>query len=698
VKPSKNILHDKGVQIEGLTIKTKLILSVLPVVLVSLIILTYVTTVLNQRVILEKSNEEMTAILSDYTSRVSGGLDTIWTETSDLAEFVGSTYTTTKIDSYEEAITRIIKSNNKILGSGLWFEPTAYDISSKYYGVYWYKPLSDKGVWDDGKVEKTLEYSNATYDYFNQGYYSNARNAEIGTTVMTEPYYDETTGFVMITCSSPIYSKNNRFIGCVTIDIMCDYIETFFDEIQIGNTGRMLLLDGNYNYLYHPDYDNAIKQGINLHDTKDMGTEVEVKDFGETLVTIDDTPTLLYWMRVPNTTWKIGLLIDRAEVLADSEQLILAGFIICIASVIICAVMIFVHAYYFTRAAKSIAESMYDLAEGNFHKINKYANKKDEFGVMIKSTNLLVEKLFATTDDINKVTQTVVDATTELSNEYVVLSDASTDVKNISENLSKGITTGREQAQGLLTKCDTLSRQLDDLTENVVTIQSNVKEEPVIDITIVNDLKRSMSELVTLVKEIVNRVQLSTESINAINESLDNLSYNARQTNMLSLKSSAKAARFGDFGATTVALIDEITKLSNTSSDITYHTKDKVAEVQTEFDLMDTKLSNLDQLSQDIDKLLDTIPDIIRKESAKQDTTDINKILKLVQLCDSTRIELQDAIKDLEPLYDDNAEIVTKADDLVKRLNNSVEVIEGNTDNLQETVKNLETQISFFKH
>ncbi|MBR4313851.1 MAG: hypothetical protein IKP66_02970 [Lachnospiraceae bacterium] len=84
MKPSKNILHDKGVQIEGLTIKTKLILSVLPVVLVSLIILTYVTTVLNQRVILAKSNEQMTAILSDYTSRVSGGLDTIWTEMSIL--------------------------------------------------------------------------------------------------------------------------------------------------------------------------------------------------------------------------------------------------------------------------------------------------------------------------------------------------------------------------------------------------------------------------------------------------------------------------------------------------------------------------------------------------------------------------------------------------------------------------------------
>ncbi len=702
MKQSRNILKERGLQIEGLTIQSKLILSLLPVVLLSLVVLTAITTFLNQNVVTAKSDSQMKAVLSDYASQFAGDVDAIRTETRDLSSFVSSTYQASDIDIYKDSITRIVESNEMILGSGIWFEPTEFNDSRRLCGPYWYKSLDDKGVWD-GSISESWVYSDNTYDYLNQDYYIQAKALEKGSVYMSEPYFDETSGLVMITFSAPIYDNKNKFAGCVTIDMLTTYIESFFDSISVGKTGRVWLIDGNNSYIYHPDYDNVSAQNITFADTRELSSsfDITLSSSGQKMIMIDGKETLVYWITVPGTTWKMGLMIDRSEVFAESEKLVVAGIAVCVISVIFCAIMIIVHAYYFSRAARVIAETISDISEGTFHKINKYANKTDEFGVMIKSTNLLVEKLSAAADDVKRSADVVTDASEELLAESNALSESSLAVDAISKTISDGINDRKNKMEAVLNRFDALSRQLEVLALNIEKAKDDSYNTPEMTVTfdtvVFDEIQSSVSGLSELVKDVAKSVDALNNVQLGISERFDDLSANLTQINLIAMKSSAKAARFGDFGATTVALIDEISKLSEKSSEIVYHAKDEISQVSQSCDNAMARIMSLSDNVKSVEEVVSKLPDKIDIPTPKQDTVDFRNISNSMRLCERASAETHNAMKELMTLYEDNITVMKKSDELVKDLNSAVEIIDENTRMLRDSMSDLDDKVSFFK-
>ncbi len=701
MKQSRNILKERGLQIEGLTIRAKLTLSLLPVVLLSLVMLTVITTFLNQEVVFNKSDSQMKAILSDYASQFAGDIDTIKTETRDLSSFVGSTYQTSDISVYKDSITRLVESNEMILGSGIWFEPSAFNLR-RLCGPYWYKALDDKGVWD-GKISESWVYSDDTYDYLAQDYFVNAKQLEQGGVYMSEPYLDETSGLVMITFSAPVYSDDNKFAGCVTIDMMTKYIEAFFDSASVGKTGRMLLIDGNNRYVYHPDYENVSKQGITFADTKELSSyfDITASSSGQKIIMVDNKQTLVYWMSVPNTTWKLGLMIDRAEVFAESERLVIAGVVVCIVAVIFCAVVIIGQAYYFSRAAKVIAETLSDMSEGTFHKINKYANKKDEFGVIIKSTNLLVEKLSAAAEDVKSSADIVADSTEKLLNESAVLSESASAVDAVSKAISDGITDRKNKMDIVADRFDAFLRQFEALSINIEKVKDDSHRD--LDMTVSFDTS-VFDEIQEVISNLSASVKGASESVNVLNniqlgmsESLEELSANLTQVNLLAMKSSAKAARFGDLGATTVALIDEISKLSVKSSEIVYSVQDEISQISSSCDDAMARIIGLSEIGKDAETAVSKLPDKIDIPAPEHDTVDFRNVTNSVRLCERSCIETHNAMKELMTLYEDNITTMRKSEELVENLDNAVEIIYTNTHMLQDSMSDLDDKVSFFK-
>ena len=57
-----------------------------------------------------------------------------------------------------------------------------------------------------------------SYDYSTAEWY--AKSAKSGKTEWSEPYYDiDGAGFFMVTCSMPVYNKQNQLIGVITADL-----------------------------------------------------------------------------------------------------------------------------------------------------------------------------------------------------------------------------------------------------------------------------------------------------------------------------------------------------------------------------------------------------------------------------------------------------------------------------------------------
>ena len=141
-------------------IGTKMLVMILPVLVLAQIVLTIMSATSSNNLVDEKTQQAMEAELKANNAQVEGYLRDVETLADAIAISVADSYTYTTWEAYEKMLQDMIATNDIVLGSGLWFEPYAYDPEQQYYGPYVYK--------DGNSTVTTWDYSNAEYDYLNQ--------------------------------------------------------------------------------------------------------------------------------------------------------------------------------------------------------------------------------------------------------------------------------------------------------------------------------------------------------------------------------------------------------------------------------------------------------------------------------------------------------------------------------------------------
>ena len=237
-------------------ISTRMITFTVPVLIISMLVLSYFSISSSRKVITEQVNSRMNAELASAEHNIEEKLKGISTMAITIAEMVVGGYENTPPEGYEIMLSKVIASDDMVLGSGLWFEPYAYDPTMEYFGPYIYK--------DGGSIVTTYEYSNSDYDYFNQEYYTNAKNSRA--MMITDPYYDDVSGLIMSTCSTPIM-KDGKYLGCVTVDIELSSITDMISDIKVGDSGRAVMLDSVGTYLAGVS-DEYVSKAVNISNDK----------------------------------------------------------------------------------------------------------------------------------------------------------------------------------------------------------------------------------------------------------------------------------------------------------------------------------------------------------------------------------------------------------------------------------------------
>ena len=154
-----------------------MLLCILPVMAIAMALLTYVAANQISTIMQEMNTETMNETVIANANIVDGKLKIIKTSCVDIAQMISTSYQFVTMDNYKGTINKIISKNDSVLGSGIWFEPYMFDKNEMYVGPYWYK--------DGGQIVETYDYSNADYDYLNQGYYLDAKALSEGEAIIT---------------------------------------------------------------------------------------------------------------------------------------------------------------------------------------------------------------------------------------------------------------------------------------------------------------------------------------------------------------------------------------------------------------------------------------------------------------------------------------------------------------------------------
>lgn len=571
-------------------IGTKMLVVILPVVILAMLLLTAVIGFSSRDIINDQIDSRMQEELSAQSGVMGEDLHTVSSMAQSISRVVSTTYQTTSMDTYEKMLGELIQDNDMVSGSGLWFEPYAYQADAEYMGPYVYK--------DGDQLATTYDYSNAEYNYFAQEYYELAKAST--EPVFTDPYYDETSDSIMSTCAMPIL-VNDQFIGCVTVDIQLDAITTLIDNIKVGDAGRGMLLTAEGVYIGGAAGDK-IQNSVVITEDKDVpalakaAEKILAGDSGETSYKGSDGQINLYYSRVDATGWILIITMPNSELTQPIMQLLAKLFGICIVALIVVALVIIFSVNSISKGLNRVKAFAGSLAEGDFTVDPIQVKTQDELGIMGGSLNAMydsnkdvISNIAEHATDIDEASTKLRSATTELSENFAEIKKNIEEVNNAMMTTSAATEEVNASTEEVLSNVNLLTEETQNSTAMAQEIRGRAKE-------VGETSRKSFESASTLAKQFEERLAESIENakvVSSIEEMANVISEIAEQINLLSLNASIEAARAGEAGKGFAVVASEIGSLATSTAEAVGQIQNTISQVQNAFDSLTKDAQNM---------------------------------------------------------------------------------------------------------
>ncbi|PHV69641.1 methyl-accepting chemotaxis protein [Sporanaerobium hydrogeniformans] len=562
------------------TIGTKLLVFILPVIILAMLILTVISANFSTNIIEKKIEEQMTAELSAQKNKIEQSLHIVASTATNISRTVGTTYKNLKLSDYEKMLQQIILDNDIVLGSGLWFEPYAYDSTEQYVGPYIYK--------DGDNVVVTYDYSNESYDYFSKDYYTKAKNSY--TAIITDPYYDETSKLIMASCSTPIMDDSNTFIGCVTVDIELSSIQNLVKNIKVGQNGSAILISGTGVYLGSQD-NTKVTSSLNIKEDNNKslaqaGAYILNSESGTTTYEAVDGTYNLYYDTINGVGWKLIIQMPQSELNQPVKHLIAILSVICIIAVILSILSVVIQVKSISKSIKIVQAFAENLAEGDFTIESLPIKTKDELGHMGNSLNKMfgsnknvIKNILSHARNISVSSNKLSHSATKLLSQFRnienymgIVNEATMSASAATEEVNASTQEVNASVSILVNETDRGKEMSDEIRirANKIGESSQKAYEYAIQLSIQyeQELQKSIQNA-----NIVKNIQIMADAIAGI----------AEQINLLSLNASIEAARAGENGKGFAVVATEIGKLAHETSKSVTEIQNTITDVQDAF-------------------------------------------------------------------------------------------------------------------
>ncbi len=647
--------------------------GILSVMALAVIIITIIATTQAGKAINSITESRASATLDNYVSKMDDTLGNLRLTARMLSDMVSITYKDTSLETYGEIFAKVINEDDMILGSGIWFESGVYN-GQEYAGPYWMR--------DGGNIVYTDEYSNAEYNYFEQDYYKNAKAMTAKQATITDPYYDESSGQVMATCSAPIFDAGGSYIGCITVDTQLSSVQDFTSTMSIGKNSFPILLDSKGTYVYDTD-SKKVADSMTIASDENASLAAIANDVlgttdGIAEYTYNKDRTMIFWDTVPEVNWKLLVTLQKKEMNSVSDSIRTLLSIICVISILVCAAMILVLIEGVVKNVKSVNTFAAGLAKGDFT-IDKIQTKsRDELGQMAFALNDMFES--------NK------DVITNVSNESGRISDASRSLSKMADELTNGFdrisndmvaVNDAMMSTSAATEEVNASVQEVDASVQILSGETNKSKEAAETIKLrAQDIekksKTAHDHAVQIVQERKKEIEAANEQaevVNRIGSLAGAIADIADQINLLSLNASIEAARAGEHGKGFAVVAAEINKLASDTGDAVNKIQETVDAVQQSFEnLLGASNELLDFLRETVGPDYENFVNVAKQygNDAESFGMQSEHIAEMVGNIKAAMGEVSDAIQNIAESSQDTAERSTNITDTVSNVSQVV--------------------------
>ncbi|WP_170065658.1 methyl-accepting chemotaxis protein [Clostridium vincentii] len=678
------------------SIKSKILISILPVVIGVMCTLTIISGISSKELIDKEIDEKMSYQLGKTEESIKNSLYKHSKVTESLGRTVETLGDNLTEEQYKNLIGNLIKSNNETFGGGVFYEQNKYKVDRKFFGPYVFKDNGDLTISDD--------YSKDDANYDEEAWYTIGKDTK-NAVVWSDVYVDGITNKTMVTSTVPFNDKSGNFLGVATGDIDMEGIQTMVKDVKIGDTGRAILIDKNGSYLAGVEDDKIMNSKVSEDET--LGLMSLAKDLfsgkeGKSQFENADGLNWLYYKTIPETEWVILMTISEKELNAPIAELNSKLYLTIVIAIILLIFLIVLFSKSLVKNIKKVNDLTELVKDGELsHSIE--VNTEDELGQMSNNINEMIKNIRVIVKNISENLQSLVATSEELTASAEQTDSAAEEIAISIQDVATGSNEQTLLANSIVSESNDMGLQMNGLIKSL----HNVTESSTEAVKTSQDGKNVINEAVNQINLIKGKVSQSSEIVNElgtksneIGQIVSIITSIAEQTNLLALNAAIEAARAGEQGKGFSVVADEVRLLAEQSSEAANEISKLIKEIQSNIVYAVEAMNDGDEA---------VIVGIKRVENAGQSFDGINSAISKVsnQMTNMTEVinnmmgnfgHMVTSIEKISTISENNADntqgVAAASQEQTAIMKEVVEATKG----LVEMAESLESSISFFKN
>ncbi len=472
---------------------------------------------------------------------------------------------------------------------------------------------------------------------------------------------------------------------------------------NVGSNQRAFITDKNAVLIAHSDYEIKADDPEDIKTSSEFYVEVSAGKTSGTYITgTGSDKRIVSFEQEPNTGWIVVVSSNYDKTMASAKNSAMIIVIVGIIMAAIAAAISFLMARSFTEPLNEVNGALSKLADGRFDSIDRFRDRKDEFGEMINNTNTVLDTLGDIVKNIKESAVAVNDSSVELAETADQISQTADDVSTAVQEIASGATQQADEIQSVtesVGEIDIATGNVQTSTDDLSNLAGRMQSVSTESAQSLSDLQESSHNMSQKIAQITEKIGATSKAVENINEKVEGITSIATQTNLLSLNASIEAARAGEAGKGFAVVAGEIGKLAEDS-------RLMADEIRKEMDELLISSQSAVEMAAEVQKGNDEQQAVLGAtvESVNAMIGDIASTVTSVKsietdagTCVSAKNVVADAMSSLSAISEENAASSEETGASMEELSATVTTLAASANTLKEISEKLSSDMAFFK-